>query len=768
MKVLYKLFVLLLASVGLASCGGGGGGSNSAFGPPGNDTTLSLSATTTTLPLCQAGGGSPNCDFFGSPFIAELTVTWRHKDGQLVSGTNTVNVSASPTTIISFSQLIKPGETPPDDSFHNRLGSGPVDVTAGVGTIFVHSDDVPGTGVISVTAIDPVSKHTITAQMTFTVAGAATGLPASISAFGESGVYISGSNGPQSTIVTAIVQDGSNAAVTDPSGFNNVQFDIVGPANSDARLVGTSGTGTSVKTQTHSGIATVTFQSGTQQGPVQIKATADRGDNNVDNGIGDPVSATTTVVVSDGKLYSLTLTSPGTLAPAILINRVSAQATLLDGTAIPPDPNATYSFTVSAHGVDRQGNPPLPGTQIAFGSIDTPIDNDGGFYQISGTHGDPQEGGTLFTATDGHFTTAGGGAGPGDTLLVIGKQEQGAPAGNDDLESADKVTSVTNAQTLHVATPFNLNDTTGVSVNNGPVLPYIVGRALIGNITSPAFTDANGTASTTLNYPVSQLGHITAVWAQGTSTDTITGGTKLVTDINLLAFPGVAPGTIIVSPNPIPGNITLEVDACIFDALGSPLRGVIFQFAFNNLGVGSGTLDGISGSGSVPQPTDASGCVATTVSTAGIAGSSGGGGGTGGPTLTFSVQGVEPAVVPITASGDLILLATPSSFNNGTGGLVTLTLLSGNGTPVPGAQLTGSCTASGGSMGITSGPGVTNAQGKTTAMISGDVNGFGTAGSATCTFTTSTGEPTVDVTIEGIDFCGGAVSPLPTQCPAAP
>jgi len=57
MKVLYKLFVLLLASVGLASCGGGGGGSSSAFGPPGDDTTLTLSATTTTLPQspCSIG-----------------------------------------------------------------------------------------------------------------------------------------------------------------------------------------------------------------------------------------------------------------------------------------------------------------------------------------------------------------------------------------------------------------------------------------------------------------------------------------------------------------------------------------------------------------------------------------------------------------------------------------------------------------------------------------------------------------------------------------
>src|SRR6185312_10334035 len=164
---------------------------------------------------------------------------------------------------------------------------------------------------------------------------------------GASGVYVSGSGGPQSTIITAFVTDGSNAFVTDPNGFSNVQFQIVGPANSDARLIGSSGTGTTVNTVTHSGIATVTFEAGTQLGPVQIRATADRADNNVDNGIQDAVTATATITVSDGKLYSLQLTSPGDLAPSILINRVSTGVTLVDQNgAIPPDPNAAYSFTV--------------------------------------------------------------------------------------------------------------------------------------------------------------------------------------------------------------------------------------------------------------------------------------------------------------------------------------------------------------------------------------------------------------------------------------
>ena len=68
--------------------------------------------------------------------------------------------------------------------------------------------------------------------------------------------------------------------------------------------------GTSVATHTIHGVATASFQSGTTQGTIQIRATVDRADNNVTNGIADPLSATTAVIVSDGKLYSLEITSP--------------------------------------------------------------------------------------------------------------------------------------------------------------------------------------------------------------------------------------------------------------------------------------------------------------------------------------------------------------------------------------------------------------------------------------------------------------------------
>jgi hypothetical protein len=732
------------------------------------DPRLQLTATTTTLPLNPFSIGESQTspypgNFIGSPYIAEVTVTWRHSNGQLVNGTSCVNVSAAPVSVIAFSQLIGSGagdcsipQPTEGDLFHNLLGSGPVAVTGGVGTIFVHSSQIPGTGILTVTAIDPDNNQTISSQLVFTVAGAGTTLPTSVSFTSGGSVYVSNSGGAQSTVVSARITDGSNALVADPSGFDNVQFQIVTP-NSDARLsaVNAAGqvvTGTTVNTVTHNGVATVTFLAGTVQGPVQVRVIADRGDNNVDNGIQDPVSATATVVVSDGILYSLTLSAPDT--NAILVNSVSADTTVTSTSGIPADPNATYSLRVSATGTDRQGNPVLPGTLIKFGAIDSPQSN--GVFSISGVKGDPQEGGNLFTALDGHFHTAGGGAGPGDTLIVFGKERHGAPPGNDDLESASKVTVVNSETTLTVATPFNRNDTTGVSVNNGPVLPYIVGRATTGNISSPAATNNFGTATTTLNYPVSVLGRAVAIWAQGNGTDNVTGQSRLVTDAEVLRFPGVAPAAITISPNPIPGNITVPVTVCIVDAALSPLSGVRFNFAFTALGAGSGKVDGISTAGVVPDATGADGCVVTSVTTSGIDATTGG-------KLTFSA-GDATATANITAIGNLALIAVPSSLP-GTGGQVRLQLLDGSGHPVPGVLIVGTCTGDN-SIGLQIPPGVTDANGNTFTTIQASLNHIGSAGSGSCTFKTSSGSPSVVVTLKGTDLCSTEISPTPPEgCP---
>ena len=753
-----KTLGLMLASLALASCGGGGGNGGS-FSPPQN-STITLTATTTTLPINTAGYIPTQ---YGNPTQAEVTMTWRNPDGSLVSGQD-IHVSIAPTNVAVLSCLVD-GDACTDGNA--LFGSVVVKGINGQATIFVNSFTTTGTANFTASGVDPTTQRTVSASLVFTVTSGVGSAPASISLRpNPTGVYLPNSGGSNTSVISATVLDGAGQLVPDPvsgnAGVDNVQFEIVGNAG-DARLstssVAGAVSGTTVTTHTVHGVATASFQAGpaTPQGPVQIRATADRADNNVSNGIQDPVSFTTSVIVSDGKLFSLVITSPTT--NAIQVNPVSSNVTANAGGTTPPDPDGTYSLTVSAIGTDRQGNPVVAGTSIQFGLVDGPMsgfpDQGSGTFLIGGNDGDPEESGTGFTAPSGHFQSAG--AGPGDTVLVFGK----LVPGNRDLESARQVQTIFSNTSLNVTYPFNPNDDSGVSVNHGPVLPYVIGHAEDGNIGASAPTDAHGVAHTTLNYPVSRIGKGAFIWAQGAS-DVIaaTGRPRLVTDISGGGFPGVAPGQLVVNQTPLPGNTTVNVQVCLYDNLGAPIQGSGIGFGFTNLGLGTGSIDGRSTSGVFANPTGSDGCTVGVFETSGVSGGSG----TDSPAVTFTAGPSTPALtVPITASGSLVLQASPSSLG-GNGGSVTLTLTDANGNPVPSAQISGTCTTGAGIGGPIA---ATGANGQTTANITASLDAAGASNSATCTFTTGLqGGPTATVNLTGSDIC--AVRPTDPGCSGTP
>jgi hypothetical protein len=747
MRFPFKTLGLLLASLAVTSCGGGGGDGGGAASPAQNGT-IQLMSTRTSLPR------NPNnvLPYPGSPYMAEVSFTYRNASGAITALTSDATFTISSPSIASIS--------PPDDpstadinemqqrmvSFHDTTNNGSY-------VMFVNSYDVAGTTTLTAQATDPSTNRTVTSTLNFTVAGA-TPLPASVLLSpSPSGIYVQGAGGVTSSVISAQVLDGANQPVPDPGSADNIRFEIVGNSGG-AILSGSSGTGASVTTRTVNGIAAVSFQSGTSlppSNPVQIRATVDRADNNVSNGISDAVSSVTSVVVSDGKLYRLVITSPD--IEAITQNLVYAGLDA-EGQPITLGPDGTYSLTVSAKGEDIQGNPVIPGTNIQFGIIDAPLSGfpglGGGTFQIAGGDGNPAEGGTTLTAPSGQFRTAGGGAGPGDTVLVFGNLVEG----NADLENVRFVQSVNTQTNLTVTSPFNLNDRSGGSVNYGSVIPYVVGHADEVNITGSATTNSRGVATVKLTYPVTRLGKQTIVWAQGNAATSAT--VKTVADIQPMRLPGVAPAVLSVSPTPIAGNTTTFVTACLSDAFNSPILGAYIGFNFNGLGVGTGSIDGVAVSGAIGDPTGVDGCTVGTVVTSGISSAD------SNAAITFTAGGA-PISVPILVSTGLILQASPSTISNGTG-TVTLLLTDGSGTPIPGAQIASTCTGGPSTNGLIAPTGV---NGRTSVVVTsgglGAVCPGETRTSGTCTFSTAIqGGPIATVTVlGGVYGAGGGFSPDP-------
>lgn len=708
--------------------------------------------------------------FWGSPFIVETTVTVRDLRGELVNA-GTINVSVNPITNSAFSTLDDPS-TQDINEFEVLRGSGPVDVVAGRATLFIHSFNIPGQATqpgpftLTITAIDPVSGATLTATQVFTIVAQAPQLPANIDLIrGSNALYVQGSGGSNTLLMQARVTDGAAALIPDPiagATFNNVQFEIVDQgANGGEVFRGVNGAGQNVegrtiRVRTQQGIAGATLVAGNRQGNFLIRVTADAADNNVDNGITSPVTRELSVIISDGKLFSLKIVSPD--VNALRVNRVAQGVQPIGGsTAIPPDPNGTYSLTVSVLATDRQGNPVLPGTPIDFGLIDSPVAGfpvtGPGNFLISGNDGDPQEGGTLFTAPSGRFTTAGGGAGPGDTLIVFGEQSQG----NRDLESARRIERINSATSLNVTQRFNSNDDTGVVVNNGPVLPYVIGRATVANITPNVPTNDIGVASTTMNYPINQLGRLAAIWARGTG-DVANGALQLVTDAELIVFPGAArigndTASLLASPSQIPANQTTTVTVCVVDALGAPIQGVPIGFRITNPSTTT-TVDGQSVEGVLTNFTGASGCTTATVTTAGIVNAN------QAPSILFFGVGGS-ATVTVVPPSISFLQAFPSSFFGGNGGPIRLRLFDGNGQPIPGVLITGVCTGTGGAqLFLTQTPGITNAQGETQAtVVAVNLDQPQGQGGGQCVFTAAGGSPSTTVNFQGINICSIFFSP---------
>ncbi|QOC21854.1 hypothetical protein IC757_12560 [Wenzhouxiangella sp. AB-CW3] len=737
----------------------------------------------TEIPANKAGASS----FLGSPYVAEYRIRYLGPDGEpgIVrldeDDRHTAQVTISPTRSAMFSTLMDPEFE--FAGFDILWGTGPVLVQGGQGIVFVHAQRDPGTVTLSAAAfdIDEDDDQVYSAEIKIDVIDHTEDfLPAQLDfSVSPDPVYIQGSGGSTSKSLSVDVRDSGGNAVPDPEGdghsYNNVRLQLEAPANSGARLVGTgadgSVSGTDIRVRTLNGVANFALNSGTETGSHRIIATVDRADNNVDNEMTDPLTAETTIQVGDGRLFSLELVQPS--INALMVNRAvtdiggSEEQIIGDnGVPVPPDPDGTYSLTVTVQGVDQVGHPVLPGTVVSFGKIDSPLsETNPSYFVFSGEDGNPSEGGDLFSVLDspeGFLDDPNAideSVETGDTLALFGK----SIPGNREHEAARSVADVVDDRTVRVSEPFNPNDQSGNIVDDGYVIPWVIGRARMGVIDESATLGDQGRATVQLTYPIHAVGRPTVVWAQSQRTES--GGTKTVADVNSIRLPGVAPLELSVTPSTIPGNVATPVLLCLRDALGAPVN----QAAINGSlvsGQGIGSLDGdfMPTTTQNATGTDGLGCVETEVKVENMLAESGNSVvlfSVGEATASLSVVAPEAGMLMVEPSNRNDLSPTPQDVN------LTLTLLTSGGEPLSGVQLIGSCDGGNGSLSITDAPGVTDEDGETTATVEmdmsicGDGSGEGFPREGICEFTTASGSPVGTFTANGFDLSESGVSPSP-------
>ena len=672
----FKHTAVVSAALALSACGGGGGSSGPTLTDPASPS-INLSATSTELAVQQPG--SYRYPDQTRLFTTEITAVVRDSQGNVIPGGGPVEFSVQGGRT-DIGALYQPDF---EDKVEITLADGstqevpaafwglPMDVSGSQARVLFQSHTKTGPATITAVYEAPnggVASESITIDVT---SPTATGFPSTFDVnVNPNPIFITGQDRNDQATVEAYLMDAANQPVNAPSG-NNVRAEIMGDDLGGAYLIGSDGQrGQSITTSTtgDSGLARFTVLSGNQSGSLHLKLTADGEDNNVDNGIQQAVVKEDTVSISDGRVASLSFGGP--FIDAIINNQASAE--IEEGEFID---QGVYSRSVTVVVQDAEGNP-IPNETVRFGLIDSPIESgtfpnpgfspqpstptttSGPRFAIQGTHGNPVEGGSTFTQTDGVNLVAEG-VHQLDRL-VLWPDEQGTER---EMLVSRLVATLPTEQSLTVTRNFPFNEVPGYVDGNN--IPWVVGRAQYGNIGATAVTDENGAAQTFVNYPVSRLNQPAIITAEAENGVTTHFG---------LYYAGVAEGSLTSSVTSIPPNDTTPVTMCATDANRVPRPGIDLS---------AGLTNGVTVSGSLT--TGANGCASFTLNTEGVPA------GSESFEIPFSSGAGEDESIEITveaaASVEAPVISIGGQDTSTVGDFqrtVTVSVLDSNGQPAPG------------------------------------------------------------------------------------
>ena len=176
---------------------------------------------------------------------------------------------------------------------------------AGGASFHFHSGDQAGTARVTCSVTNPADKRVSTASVDIIV-GAVTGLPANVTGTAQAPGYLgskeNSANIRNNVAISALVMDDANQPAPAPAAAN-VQVSIRPfGASSGARLISGSQSGSVLQVKTIGGEAQFSLSSGPNSGVILLEMVADRSDNNVSNGIQDPIMQLLAVTVVDNIL----------------------------------------------------------------------------------------------------------------------------------------------------------------------------------------------------------------------------------------------------------------------------------------------------------------------------------------------------------------------------------------------------------------------------------------------------------------------------------
>ncbi len=304
MQKYFKISTLMFAVV-LTACGGGGGSS----GTTQESYEITLRAEKTQLPL-NTGGNSAGKGVY-SPYTSILYVESRI-GGKPIPGGDEVFACNLSGGLDSGSLYYLDGdpkhEKEVDDGFGGKVTvplayrSVVLGANSGGNSFHFHAGNQAGTARITCAVTDPRDKQQKSASVNITV-GASTGKAASIRTVAEYPTLGSQGNLQNlrtSTSVEVFVLDDANQPVP-ASAKANLQATIVSSRSANgARLFAGDQSGSVVQVQTVGGVGRFSLSSGSIEGPILLQVVSDRFDNDISNGIQDPIAALYAVTATEG------------------------------------------------------------------------------------------------------------------------------------------------------------------------------------------------------------------------------------------------------------------------------------------------------------------------------------------------------------------------------------------------------------------------------------------------------------------------------------